>query len=213
MIDGAVVLDRALADAEVGGNVLAGLAGEHPVHHLALSRRQTREVGRRRLPPFLQLVRVLRQFERPLDAGDQFVAADRLLDEIQRARLHRLDRHRHVAVAGDHDRGQVMAVVVEFLQQLEPAHSRQIGVDQQAGGMAGTKGFEKRLAARIGFDDAAVVFQHRADRLANVIVVVDDEDLGAVGSDRSFNRVNRVRRGRQAASPGVSRSRASALST
>ena len=62
--------------------------------------------------------------------------------------------------------------------------------------MAGTKGGEKRLAARIGLDDAAVVFQHGADRLANAIVVVDDEDLGAVGSDRSFNRVNRVRHGR-----------------
>ena len=106
-----------------------------------------------------------------------------------------------------------MAVVAEFPQQFEPAHSRQIGVDQQARGMAGSKGVEKRLAARIGFDDAAVVFQHRADRLANVIVVVDDEDLGAVGSDRDFNRVNRrAARARQAASPEVSRSPASALS-
>ena len=81
------------------------------------------------------LLEFLRQFERPLDAGDQFLAADRLFDEIQRARLHRFDRHRHVAVAGDHDRGQAMAVVMELAQQFEPAHSRQIGVDQQAGGM------------------------------------------------------------------------------
>ena len=107
-----------------------------------------------------------------------------------------------------------MAIVVEFPQQLEPAHSRQIGVDQQARGMTGTKRFEKRLATRIGFDDAAVVFQNRADRLANVIVVVDDEDLGAVGSDRDVNRVTRRWRGRrQGAWPAVSRSRASVLST
>ena len=66
--------------------------------------------------------------------------------------------------------------------------------------MAGTKGFEKRLAARISFDDATVVFQNRADRLANVIVIVDDEDLGAVGSDRDFNRVSwSVARASQAA--------------
>ncbi len=89
-----------------------------------------------------------------------------------------------------------MAVVAEPLQQFEPAHSRQIGVDQQARGMARSKGFEKRLTARIGFDDAAVVFQHRADRLANVIVVVDEENLGAVGSSRGFIRVNRAPRGR-----------------
>ena len=107
-----------------------------------------------------------------------------------------------------------MAVVMKPSQQLEPAHSRQIGVDQQARGMAGTKGFEKRLAARISFDDAAVVFQHLAYRLANVIVVVDDEYLGAVGSDRGFNRVNRASRGRRpAASPAASRSPASTLST
>ena len=45
-------------------------------------------------------------FQRALDAGEQFLAADRLLDEIRGARLHRLDRHRHVALAGDHDRRQ-----------------------------------------------------------------------------------------------------------
>ena len=84
-----MVLDGALADAEVGGDVLARLAGEHPIHHLALSRRQTREVSRRRFSPFLQLARVSRQFESPLDAGDEFLAADRLFDEIQCARLHR----------------------------------------------------------------------------------------------------------------------------
>ena len=60
---GAVVLDRALADVEIGCDVLAGLAGEHPFHHLVLSRRKTREVSRRRFSHLLQLVRILRQFE------------------------------------------------------------------------------------------------------------------------------------------------------
>src|SRR3954454_3012107 len=31
---GTMVLDRALADTEVGGNVLAGMAGEHQLHDL-----------------------------------------------------------------------------------------------------------------------------------------------------------------------------------
>jgi hypothetical protein len=38
---GTMVLDRALADAEIGGNVLAGMAGEHQLHDLALARGQT----------------------------------------------------------------------------------------------------------------------------------------------------------------------------
>jgi hypothetical protein len=42
---GAIVLDRALANAEVGRNVLAGVAGEHQLHDLALTRGQTREAA------------------------------------------------------------------------------------------------------------------------------------------------------------------------
>ena len=43
-----MVLDRALADAEVGGDVLAGMAGEHQVHDLALARGEAGEARRRR---------------------------------------------------------------------------------------------------------------------------------------------------------------------
>ena len=80
---------------------------------------------------------------------------------------------------------------MELLEQFEPAHSRQIGVDQQAGGFAGIKGFEKGLAACIGLDDAAVVFEHRAYRLANEVVVVDDDDRGSARSARAFMSVMR----------------------
>ena len=68
-----------------------------------------------------------------------------------------------------------MAVLVELLQQREPAHARQIGVDQQACGVAGTKRREKRFAARVCFNDPAVILQHDAQRLANLRVVIDDE--------------------------------------
>ena len=84
-----------------------------------------------------------------------------------------------------------MAVVVELLEQFEPAHSRQIGVDQQARGFVGMKGLEKRLAARIGFDDAAIVFQHGAYRLTNQVVIVDDDDPGSARSAQGFSSVAR----------------------
>ena len=35
-----MVFDRSLADAEIGGDILAGMTGENAVHHLALTRRQ-----------------------------------------------------------------------------------------------------------------------------------------------------------------------------
>jgi hypothetical protein len=47
-----MVLDRALADAEIHGDVLAGLAGEDQFHHLTLSPCQAGEVVGRRLPPY-----------------------------------------------------------------------------------------------------------------------------------------------------------------
>ena len=40
-----MVLDRALADAKIGRNILARLAREHPFHHVALSWRETSEVS------------------------------------------------------------------------------------------------------------------------------------------------------------------------
>ena len=99
-------------------------------------------------PPGGQLARIPRLFERALDAGEQFVAADRLFDEVRSAGLHGLNRHRHVAVAGDHDGRQPMARIVEPLQQFEPVHSGQVGIDQQACFAARTIGFEECLAGR-----------------------------------------------------------------
>ena len=78
-----------------------------------------------------------------------------------------------------------MTVMVELLKQFEPAHSRQIGVDQQACGLVGMKGVKKRLAACIGVDDAAVVFEHGAHRLANEAVIVGDDDRSSARSGRA----------------------------
>jgi hypothetical protein len=50
---------------------------------------------------------------------------------IRGARLHGLNRHRHVAVARDQDRRQPMACVSEP-QQSNAVDSRQAGIDQQA---------------------------------------------------------------------------------
>jgi hypothetical protein len=56
-----------------------------------------------------ELARIPRLFESALDAGEQCPATDWLLDEVRSARLHGLNRHWHVAIAGDHDGRQPMA--------------------------------------------------------------------------------------------------------
>jgi hypothetical protein len=78
-----MVLDSTLADAKIGGDILAGVAGEDQFHDLALSPSQARDVVSRGLPPGEQLARIPRLFESALDAGEQIAAADRLLDEVR----------------------------------------------------------------------------------------------------------------------------------
>ena len=165
--------------------------------------REARDVVRRSLPPGEQLVRIARLFESALDAGEQFAAADRLLDEVRSARLHGLDRHRHVAVAGDHDGRQPMARIGEPLQQFEPVHSGQVGIDQEACFAAWTIGLEERLASRIILDGPAVFLEHGANRLAHVVVVVDDEDDGRPPDCWPLRRsADRARSSRAALSEG-----------
>ena len=62
------------------------------------------------------------------------------------------------------------------------------------------KGRQKRLTARKGFDDVTVVLQYDAHRTANLIVVIDDEDLGfrdrpAFGGTRRAGSTRRERLG------------------
>ena len=59
---------------------------------------EPREVSRCVRSPFHQLARVMRQIESSLDTCEEFLAADRLFDEIQCARFHRLDSHRTSAL-------------------------------------------------------------------------------------------------------------------
>ena len=82
--------------------------------------------------------------DRPLQHRQQRVGLDRLLDEAVRARLHRLDRLRHAAVAGDDDDLGVGVDLLELAQQLEAVDVRQhhVGDDD-----VGLPGLEDLLAA------------------------------------------------------------------
>ena len=59
-----MIFDGALADVQIGRDVLAGVSGQHEIHDLALSRRETRNVVGRCLSPVRQLGRILGLFER-----------------------------------------------------------------------------------------------------------------------------------------------------
>ena len=64
-----MIFDGPLADAEVGRNVLAGMAGEDEVHDLALPQGQAGDLVGGILPPRGALACVARLLQRPGDAG------------------------------------------------------------------------------------------------------------------------------------------------
>src|SRR5208283_3156660 len=173
---GTMVLDGPLADVEIGRDVLARVAGQDSIHDLALPWREARQLTSRRFVPGPELGRIPRLLERARNAGQQLVVADRLFDEIRRARLHRRDGYVHVALAGDHDRRQPMAGAVELPQQIHPAHARQVRIDQQTCPRRRAFGGQERLAAAIGQHLVTVRLEHGADRLTHTAVVIDDVD-------------------------------------
>jgi len=67
---------------------------------------------------------LVRQLQSAADRCQQNVIAERFLDEIDRAALHRLDRQRHISVTGDHDNWHVAVLHPQLLEQLDTAHAR-----------------------------------------------------------------------------------------
>ena len=58
-----MVFDRALADAEISGDVLARMPVHHKLHDLALARCQRSDQARRGLPPGVQFAGIARLLE------------------------------------------------------------------------------------------------------------------------------------------------------
>jgi hypothetical protein len=69
------------------------------------------------------------------DGGRQQVVVERLLDEVHRANLHRLDGELHVAVAGDDDHRHTDLELLQPMQQIEAADLRHPHVGDDAAGI------------------------------------------------------------------------------
>src|SRR5262249_10939658 len=133
---GAVHLDRAWADAEVASGLLARGAGNDARQHVLLAPRQGLMAGKvkrggrgdsvwLRAPPRLRLQRLAH-------AGHDLAAAKRLLDEVERAVLDRVDRHRNVALSGhDEDRHRII-LGIELLKNVEAGAARDVDVENDA---------------------------------------------------------------------------------
>lgn len=134
--------------------------------------------------------------EGALHAREQVVVAKGLLQEVVRARLHRLDGHRHIAVAGDeHDRNR-RAERIQALLQLEAAHPGHAHIEHDAARARAVVACEEIVGGSVQHRIEPVGLEQQAQRAADRVVVVDHEDRGvAVFHDSSGagGRVNAKR--------------------
>ena len=129
----------------------------------------------RRPPQRPVLVRQPRALERVPDRDQQLFARRRLLDEVERAGLGRLDGSADGAVArDDHDR-QIVVRGPQPLQHLETVHARHLDVkEHQIGRLALGQRDPFRSARRLEHV-VIVVSQDHADRPAHFRLVIDDQ--------------------------------------
>ena len=135
-----MVLDRALADAEVGGDVLAGMAGEH----------QSMTWRWRGVRPAIALAAVSRQADSFADRRRCSIARSMLASSSSRPIGFSMKSAAPAFIAwtaiGTSPwpvimiAGSRVPLALEPLQQLKPAHAGHPGIDQQAAFAAGTIG-------------------------------------------------------------------------
>jgi hypothetical protein len=184
-------------DAGLRGRDLLDVV-EEPLHrrgvpdHLVLLALLTRDLGER-AAGVGRLEGVLHAHEHPL-------ARQRLLEEVGSAELDRLHGVVNRRVPADDEHRQIARrlVLLDALEDVEPAHVRQLHVEER--GVHRRVGVrEDRQALRAGLareDVVALALEHELQRAADVLLVVDDEDGLGPGNSRGRRkrRRGRVRR-------------------
>src|SRR6476469_9455589 len=76
--------------------------------------------------------------DRLVESRDDFAAAKRLFDEVERAALDGADRHGDVTLSGDHENRRRIILAVEFLENIETGLTRNMHIEQDAGWRPGS---------------------------------------------------------------------------
>ena len=115
--------------------------------------------------------------ERVLEGYQHALAAERLLQKIERAGADGFHGVGDGPVAGNHDGRRVFAVLAEPAHQLDAAavgqlHVQQVSVGAPGVGMSAEFGERAAQGNRVAF-----ALQNHAQRAADIVFVVDDEDF------------------------------------
>lgn len=166
------------AEAEVGGDDLARLAGDQAVEHGALAGGQA-IVAR---PDAAALVAGARRRHAALDQVEQAPRLEGLLEKIDGARAHRLYRGAHLALGRHHDQRQVVAARRQLRLQVEAAEAGHAQVGEQTGRSFVAVGVEEGAGILVHLRPPSRPFEQKAHVLAQLAIVVDDvHDPLAIG--------------------------------
>jgi hypothetical protein len=116
------------------------------------------------------------------------VGAEGLLEEVVRARAHRLDRHLHVSERRHHDDLDSGVAAAELLQQLEAVHLRHHQIDQRD---VHALALEQSQRCRPIFDGNGfhpTRGQHPHDTSAESGLIIDNEDSRCPGLGEAHGR-------------------------
>ena len=100
-----------------------------------------------------------------------------LFQKVERPDPHRLNRHRHIAVAGDHDDRQARIHPHQAFQKGHAIHTGHLDVTDHHAGELRPDHLQRLFGTRIGFGVKARQGQPLADRGPHVRLVIDDRHL------------------------------------
>src|SRR5438105_8677082 len=174
------LLARATVSLDEHGRAAGGDAA-HVLEQLLHRRRGPDDVvdvqgARRRHVEEVGAAREAAHFERAIDGDVERLDVDRLVDVVERARLHGQDGGGHVVVRGDHQDGRLAGALPQLRNEVDARRVGQAHVEDDRGG----RGFLRELepfgaGRRAEHAEAAFLEMHR-EQLPNGTVVVDDED-------------------------------------
>jgi len=108
-----------------------------------------------------------------LEGTNESLLFERLFDEVDRTRLHRLDRETDIAVTRHDDDRQADAFALKGLLDFQSIHSSHSDVEQDAAFLQAACGFEKRHSIFIRLHAEAGGLQHEANAAADRLIVID----------------------------------------
>ncbi len=179
--------------AQLVGDLLVRQTADNQRQHLALTRCQLR----RQLPHVLNPLPLIERRRGVLTGAaqnaEQFIVIEWFGQELHRAGLHRLHRHRNRAVAGHEYHRPRQAALVQRCLQLQACGFGQADVEQQARRATGDVGLEQFFG---GLENSVFdVFgaQQAAQCAAHAGLIVNDEHRHRLRIDQRRLRHHRRR--------------------